>query len=123
VGGGGEEDGHQKIHWLAWDRLMLPKGLGSMGFWDMPLFNQALLARQAWRLTQYPDSLCARLLKVKYYPAGELVDTVFSIESRATWKSTKHCLDLLKKGIIWRVRSGTKINIWRDAWIPRPPSF
>jgi hypothetical protein len=43
--GGGDEDGHQKIHWLAWDRLMLPKGLGSMGFWDMPLFNQALLAR------------------------------------------------------------------------------
>jgi hypothetical protein len=30
-----------------------------------------------------------------------------------------HCLDLLKKGIIWRTGNGEKIRIWRDNWIPR----
>jgi hypothetical protein len=35
---------------------MLPKCMGSTGFWDMRLFNQALLARQAWWLIQYLDS-------------------------------------------------------------------
>jgi hypothetical protein len=48
-----------------------------MGFHDIKLFNQALLVRQAWRLIQFPDILCARLLKAKYFPNGELVDTVF----------------------------------------------
>jgi hypothetical protein len=53
---------------------------GGMGFRDLKLFNQALLARQAWRLIAFPDSLCARLMKAKYYPAGELTDTAFILK-------------------------------------------
>jgi len=48
--------------------LVLPKGFGGMGFKDLRLMNQALLARQAWRLVAFHDSLCARALKAKYYP-------------------------------------------------------
>jgi hypothetical protein len=96
-----------------------------MGFGDMKLFNQALLARQAWRLLQYPDSLCARLLKAKYHLRGDLIDTVlvFPSDSSPMWRAIEHGLGLLKKGIIWRIKSGTKVQIWRDPWIPRPPSF
>jgi hypothetical protein len=80
--------------------------------------NQALLAQQSWRLLQFPDSLCMRVLKAKYYPNGELVDTVFPVEESPTWRAVEHGLELLKKGIIWRISSGTKVNIWRDPWIP-----
>jgi hypothetical protein len=66
----GEENGTRKVHWIAWDKLLAPKGKGGMEFRDMRLFNKALLARQAWRLIQFPNSLCARLLKAKYYPIG-----------------------------------------------------
>jgi hypothetical protein len=30
-----------------------------------------------------------------------------------------HGLELLKKGIIWRIGDGKKVRIWRDNWIPR----
>ncbi|RLN04844.1 hypothetical protein C2845_PM13G09270 [Panicum miliaceum] len=30
-----------------------------------------MLAKQAWRLVQNPSSLCARVLRAKYYPDGE----------------------------------------------------
>jgi hypothetical protein len=76
-----------------------------------------------WWLIQFLNSLCARLLKAKYYPRGELTDTVFSEDVSPTWLGIEHGLELLKKGIIWRVRSGSKIQIWRDSWIPRPPSL
>ena len=31
----------------------------------------------------------------------------------------EHGLELIKKGVIWRIGNGEKINIWRDNWIRR----
>ena len=91
----GDENGHRKVHWMAWDRMTKPKRGGGIGFKDMKLFNQAPLAKQAWRLIQRPDSLCARVLKSKYYPNGNLVDTVFAtdaspfgVELNMAWNSS-----------------------------------
>jgi hypothetical protein len=63
----GDEENRRRLHWLSWDRLVHPKSQGGVSFWDLRMFNQALLARQAWRLLKFPNSLCARLLKAKYY--------------------------------------------------------
>jgi hypothetical protein len=95
------------------------KDKGGMGFHDLQKFNQALLARQAWRLLVRPDSLCARIMKAKYYPNGTLLDTSFPQVVSPCWRSIKHGLELLKKGVIWRIRDGKQINIWRCNWLPR----
>jgi hypothetical protein len=102
--------------------MLRPKDYGGMGFRDMRLFNQALLARQAWRLIQFPDTLCAQILKAKYYPNGFLTDTVFSGNGSSTWHAIEHGLELLKQGVIWRVGNGASIRAWRDPWIPRESS-
>uniref|UniRef100_A0A453S5H7 Reverse transcriptase zinc-binding domain-containing protein n=3 Tax=Aegilops tauschii subsp. strangulata TaxID=200361 RepID=A0A453S5H7_AEGTS len=115
----GEEEGRRKVHWTAWDQLVKPKRAGGIGFRDMQIFNQALLARQGWRLLQRPKSLCARVLKSKYYPNGELLDTSFASDASQAWKGIEHGLELLKKGLIWRVGNGKRIQIQRDQWIPR----
>ena len=66
----------------------------------MRLFNQALLARQAWNLIERPDSLCARLVKAKYYQWGNFIDTVFTGNSSTVWKGVEYGLELLKKGVL-----------------------
>jgi hypothetical protein len=94
----GSEKGRRRMQWVPWKTLVLPKYLGGMGFKDLILFNQALLAKQAWRLITYPDSLCARVLKAKYFPNGNLLDTVVAGDASQTWRAIEHGLDLLKKG-------------------------
>ena len=117
----GVENGKKKMAWVAWERMTLPKSQGGIGFRDMRAYNQALLAKQAWRLLTNPESLCARLLRAKYYPNGNLVDTVFPSNSSAVWKGIEHGLEVVKKGILWRVGNGASIITWRDPWIPRAP--
>lgn len=110
----GAAKGRRKTNWRAWKDLIQPKSHGGMGFKDMRIFNQALLARQAWRILTVPDSLCARVLKARYFPNGDMLDTVFSGSASVTWQAIVHGLELLKKGIIWRVGNGASIRIWRD---------
>jgi ribonuclease HI len=115
----GDEENQRKVHWSAWDNLIKPKAKGGLGFRDISLFNQALLARMAWRLIQRPNSLCARVLKARYYPHGNILDTVFASDPSPAWKGVEHGLELLKKGIISRIGDGRNTQILRDQWIPR----
>lgn len=94
----GDEEGHRRVHWMSWEQMTKPKRAGGIGFQDMKLFNQALVARQACRLIQRPESLCARFLKTKYYPNGELLDTLFVSDASPVWRGIEHGLELLKKG-------------------------
>lgn len=86
---------------------------------DLRIFNQALVAREAWRLLTVPDSLCARVIKGKYFPAGNLWDTAFIRNSSPCWQGISHGLDLLKQGLIWRIGDGATVQIWRENWLPR----
>lgn len=59
------------------------------------------------------------MLKAKYYPNGSIINTCFVGNASPGWKGIEHGLELLKKGIIWRVGNGRSIRIWRDPWLPR----
>ena len=75
----GEAQGKRRTHWISWNKFTKSQGDGGLGFRDFKLFNQALLARQAWRLIDRPESLCARVLEAKYFPNGHLMDTAVTL--------------------------------------------
>jgi hypothetical protein len=74
----GFEGGKKTMHWKSWRWLMTPKFMGGMGFRDMKLFNQAMLTRQCWRILIDPESLCAKLLKGRYFPNGSFLDSTIT---------------------------------------------
>lgn len=114
----GMEEGRKKLHWKSWDWLSSPKYLGGMGFRDMHLFNQAMLAKQCWRLLLEPLSLCHRVLKGRYFPDGDFWSSKCPRAASFTWRSIMHGKELLQKGLIWRVGDGKQISIIRDNWVP-----
>jgi hypothetical protein len=113
----GTENGRRKVQWIPWEKLLMPKGFGGMGFKDLRLMNQAMLARQAWRLVASPDSLCAKVLKAKYYPPGNLLDRAPAGEASQIWRAIEY--ELLKQGVIHRIGDGRSTQNCRDNWLPR----
>jgi hypothetical protein len=69
----GDDENGKHMHWFAWWKLCYPKNEGVMGFRDFQSFNLAMLAKQVWRLISTPDSLCASVLRAKYYPDGDIL--------------------------------------------------
>ena len=55
----------KKIHWRCWDFLVKSKFDGGLGFRDLECFNQALVAKQAWRILSQPDCLMSKILRAK----------------------------------------------------------
>jgi hypothetical protein len=121
----GIEEGRKKMHWRSWEWLSTPKSLGGMGFRDLNLFNQAMLGRQCWRLLTDPSSLCARVLKGRYFPDCDFWDAPQPRSASYTWRSICYGMELVKQGIRWSVGNGKKINLLTDNWIPNvaPGSF
>jgi hypothetical protein len=93
-----------------------------MGLRDFQSFNLAMLAKQIWRLIDESNSLCAKVLRAKYYPDGDILQAGPLKGSSFTWQSILGGLTTFKRGFIWRVGDGEKIDIWKDPWIPSSPN-
>jgi hypothetical protein len=79
----------------------------------------AMLARQAWRMLIAPDSLCARVLKAKYYPNSSILQAKPTNGMSYTFRSIIRGVELMKEGMVWRIGDGTNVNIWSDPWLAR----
>jgi hypothetical protein len=114
----GFEDGRKKMHWRSWEWLSSPKSLGGLGFRDFGIFNHAMLGKQAWRLATNPTSLCARVLKGRYYPELDFFSAGKPRSSSFTWRFILFGRELLCAGMRWGIGNGDKVSIMRDNWIP-----
>lgn len=117
----GQNEGKRKISWMSWKKLCLPKSEEGMGFRDLYAFNKALLAKQAWKIEQNPQSLLSRLYKGYYYNSSTFLQSTSSTTFSYGWKSIQVGKELLKKGLIIQVANGVNTRIWEDQWLPGLP--
>ena len=57
----------KKVHWVKWECLCQGKDFGGLGFKEIEKFNEALLAKQVWRMLKNPESLCHRVCKARFF--------------------------------------------------------
>ncbi|KAL6190175.1 hypothetical protein ACLB2K_036573 [Fragaria x ananassa] len=120
---GGDEDNKKKIHWRSWERMCLTKNEGGLGFKHLYAYNLAMLAKQAWRLVKFPNSLVDQVFKARYYPYCSFWEAQLSEHPSFSWRSIFQSRPVLEAGIQWKIGDGAQINIWNDAWIPNCPKY
>lgn len=114
----GSSDTGRKMHWHNWESMCLPKSMGGLGFRDLKCFNQAMLAKQAWRLLNDTNSLLHSVLKARYFKNGDFIDARRGYDPSYTWRSIWGSKSLLLDGLKWRVGNGLDIGVWEEAWLP-----
>ena len=94
-----------------------------MGFRDIAMFNDSLLAKQAWRLLKNPESLFYKVFKAHFFPNCTIMEAKHIGGGSHAWNSILHGRDVLLRGCHWRIGNGNSVRIWQHHWLPRkhPP--
>lgn len=103
--------------------MVKPKFFGGLGFQDFELFNLALLAKQAWRIVEDVNSLSARILKAVYFPTKDFLGAELGAAPSRIWCAILDGREVLERGLIRRIGTGTETSIWNTNWIPREGSL
>uniref|UniRef100_A0A803P4U9 Reverse transcriptase domain-containing protein n=1 Tax=Cannabis sativa TaxID=3483 RepID=A0A803P4U9_CANSA len=119
----GENTKKHKIHWGSWEKMCKLKENGGMGFRALEDFNQALLAKQGWKIMTNPDCLLARVLKALYFPNNNFIEAKLGHFSSNIWRGILWGRELLLKGYRWIIGNGQTVRINEDPWIPRGAPF
>ena len=106
-----------KIHWISHDRMTFPKSVGGFGFRDLELFNQALLAKQAWRLLYEPHCLFSRFFRSRYNSKTSFLKSKLGSRPSYGWRSILFGKNLLIKGLKRVIGDGKDTLVWIDKWI------
>lgn len=64
--------GDRKLHLLNWDKICQPREGEGLGIKKFKFLNQAMVAKQFWRIQHSPNSLLAKTYKAKYFPRTSL---------------------------------------------------
>ena len=114
----GQRGDRRKIHWVSYEVLCKPKAEGGMGFKNLALFNDALLAKQAWHLLHNKESLFYRIFKSKFFPHSSIMDAPVCSQGSYAWKILLKGRDVLRKGLRWWIGTRDVVNLWSDPWLP-----
>ncbi|KAH1212619.1 putative ribonuclease H protein [Glycine max] len=118
-GGGPDQN---KIAWVSWKSVCLPKEKGSLGLKDIKSFNTALLGKWEWNLMHHKGELWAKVLDSKYGGWRGLAEVDRVGHKCIWWRDLQKVLfsinsgQLIQKGLKWKVGSGDHIKFWEDKW-------
>lgn len=106
-----QNESKRGMYWKKWEILKCRKDEGGLGFKDLIIFNKAMLAKQAWRLSQSPSALYSQILKGIYNPNGDLWKAKTGQRPSWGWHSILIGRDTLEPEVKWIVGDGQSINI------------
>ena len=99
------------------------KIVGGMGFRDLALFNESLLAKQAWRLLKNTNSLFYKAFEACIFPNCSILEAKDSRSGSYVWKIILKGRDVILRGSRLQTGNEKSVKIWQNHWLTRkhPP--
>ena len=94
----GSKEDKRTIHWASWHKLSQSKSRGGLGFGDFSSFNQALVAKQGWRIIQNSKSLVAKVVQAKCFKYGKFMEATLGSNPSYVWRSSLWGKEAILKG-------------------------
>ena len=110
----GSDDRRHKIHRVNWKRLCKPKFEGNIGFRNIKKFNEALLAKQYWRLLNNSSTLAYKVFQHRFFQDENILNLNDLAKGSYAWKSIKGIKHIVEIGSKWWIGRGNKVKIWGD---------
>lgn len=88
-----------------------------MGFRNLYWFNQALIAKNVWRVIRSLGSLAGRVLKESSFPEPSILEA--HISSSSTWLGLVWGREVITRGSRWRIGADSKVDARSETFIPR----
>ena len=112
-----ENQEKRKMAWIAWTKMAKPKTEGGLGLRDVEAFNDALLAKQGWRLLRKPECLLAKVMMGRYCTSETFMNVSATGSCSHGWRSILCGRDLLKQNIGKVIGNGESTRIWDEPWL------
>lgn len=122
----GETSTKGGVHWKFWNWLCRKKEEGGLNFRRFESFNQALVAKQVWRLLTQPEFFISQVLKARYYKNENIMEAKLGSNPSFVWRSICWVRELLREGLGWVIVKGCDIKAngreWFGSWAIFSPS-
>ncbi|KAF7831985.1 uncharacterized protein G2W53_014318 [Senna tora] len=102
---------------ISWKKLCKDQRDGGMGFREMLKINEALLAKQLWRILTLEESLVSKVFLGKYRNSIHNCTFFPKPNSSSLWKKLCKVSKVVTEHIGWRVGNGEQIELYDQKWI------
>lgn len=103
--------------------MCLPKSNTGLGIRPTAVFNNAAMAKLAWKIISEPENWWVKLVKLKYLRTTNFFSTSKKNNHSLAWKGILDARPLILEGMQWLVGNGSSINLWTFNWCYPFPLF
>ncbi|KAL9667106.1 hypothetical protein QQ045_001453 [Rhodiola kirilowii] len=89
------------VHWMRKEKLEEDRSCGGLGFRNLKLMNEALIAKQVWRIITRPYLLMSKVIKARYFPTSDFMEASSGSRPSLVWRSLIRVKYILKEGLSW----------------------
>lgn len=114
-------DRKRQLYSIAWSNFRCPKAKRCLGIPNLSALNMALLAKLAWKLGKFSQSLCNQVLHAKYGGWQTIVLKTPLTGCSLYWRRIITIASVMREVVSWIIEDSKSVLFWFDSRLYMTP--